>query len=376
MSLSRPTGAPEAAAHVDTEALRREHPTAEVVASYGIELRRVGAALVGRCPFHNDRGRPNLHVYKSGRWICYRCGEHGDVIEFLQRIENLSFREAAARLTQGAAPAVTSFRKRRGGASRSTSRRTITRTDDEHQVLAAATELYANRLLNDERALRYLARRGFKRGVIERYRLGYSSGDELLPYLRWRRLPVAVATSIGLLRKDGSEFMAGRITVPEFRAARPIWLIGRILLDATGEETAPFGPKYLGLPGPKPLLGWEDAVRDTRGVVIVEGPLDLLTLRMWGVPGIALAGSDPSRANLALLDKFDRVYLALDQDEGGAEATERLASQLGRHVVRIGLPPGVKDVAELAQRDNGAEQFRRAIMRAVNSSLAKARLAA
>jgi len=47
---------------VDTEAIRREHPVAELVASYGIELRRVGAALVGRCPFHQDRGRPNLHV--------------------------------------------------------------------------------------------------------------------------------------------------------------------------------------------------------------------------------------------------------------------------------------------------------------------------
>ena len=66
---------------MDTEALRREHPIAEIVATYGIELRRVGAALVGRCAFHQDRGRPNLHVYRrSGRWICYRCDEHGDVI--------------------------------------------------------------------------------------------------------------------------------------------------------------------------------------------------------------------------------------------------------------------------------------------------------
>src|SRR6266568_2211937 len=83
---------------IDTDALRREHPVAELVASYGIELRRVGAALVSRCPFHQDRGRPNLHVYPSGRWICYRCDQRGDVIGFVQQIENLTFREAAARL--------------------------------------------------------------------------------------------------------------------------------------------------------------------------------------------------------------------------------------------------------------------------------------
>src|SRR5258708_15422293 len=97
---------------IDTDALRREHPVAELVASYGIELRRVGIALVGRCPFHQDRGRPNLHVYRSGRWICYRCDQRGDVIGFVQQIENLTFREAAARLD---GPLTGSPRPRRRG---------------------------------------------------------------------------------------------------------------------------------------------------------------------------------------------------------------------------------------------------------------------
>src|SRR5205085_3835896 len=90
--------AANSAGHIDTDALRRDHPLSELVASYGIELRRSGAALVGRCPFHTDGGRPNLHLYRSGRWICYRCGEAGDVIDFVQRIENVSFREAVTRL--------------------------------------------------------------------------------------------------------------------------------------------------------------------------------------------------------------------------------------------------------------------------------------
>src|SRR5215472_12502632 len=84
---------------IDTEAVRRQHPLADVVAAYGIELRRSGSALVGRCPFHADRGRPNLTVYSlSGRWVCYRCGEKGDVIGFVQQIEHLGFRNAVSRL--------------------------------------------------------------------------------------------------------------------------------------------------------------------------------------------------------------------------------------------------------------------------------------
>jgi DNA primase len=233
------------------------------------------------------------------------------------------------------------------------------------KVLAAAADLYARTVLNDEHALRYLAGRGFPRSIVERYRLGYANGDELVPYLRWRRLPVGAAIRIGLLRNDGRESMAGRITIPEFLGQRPVWFIGRLLEPGIAERDR--APKYLGLPGRKPFLGWDDALRDTRAVCLVEGPLDLLTLRMWGVPAVALAGSAPSHDNLSLLHCFDRVYLTLDQDEAGKNATERLENQLGSRAVRIELPHGVKDVAELAIAPNGEEQFRLAILRAVDA---------
>ncbi|MBV9326509.1 MAG: toprim domain-containing protein [Chloroflexi bacterium] len=236
--------------------------------------------------------------------------------------------------------------------------------DDELSVLAAATDLYAGRLLNDARALEYLANRGFSRSVVERFRLGYSSGYELRSYLRWRRLPVSAAIRIGLIRKDGREFMRGRITTPEFRGRQPIWMIGR-RLDSSIRPAAIERPKYLGLPGPKPFLGSSEATSDKSHVIVVEGPFDLLTLRMWGTAGVALAGTAPSPETLSLLKTFDRVYLALDQDRAGKEATERLCNEFGARAICVGLPPGIKDVAELAPLVDGEHMFRRALLRAV-----------
>src|SRR5690242_3979008 len=84
---------------VDTAAIRADYPVATVVERYGIALHPIGRALVGRCPFHRDQGRPNLHVYAdTASWYCYRCGAGGDVIDFVKRIENLGFRTAVARL--------------------------------------------------------------------------------------------------------------------------------------------------------------------------------------------------------------------------------------------------------------------------------------
>jgi DNA primase len=115
------------------------------------------------------------------------------------------------------------------------------------------------------------------------------------------------------------------------------------------------------------LLGWGDIRPDTRSVSVVEGPLDRLALRIWDVPALALAGTYAPERNLRLLERFDRLYLALDQDDGGRKATADLVSRFGSRAVPIALPPGVKDPAELVKRLDGEQLFRSA-MRAADDA--------
>ena len=95
----------------DVQTLKRLRPIAEAVESYGIPLRRMGRSLIGRCPFHNDGGRPNLNVYPATEsFYCFRCGMGGDVITFIRQIDGLSFPEALARLE--GRPAILARRRR------------------------------------------------------------------------------------------------------------------------------------------------------------------------------------------------------------------------------------------------------------------------
>jgi len=340
---------------IDTDRIRRDYPIAEVVAHHGIDLRRAGRALVGRCPLHHDRGQPNLHVYPDSRsWYCYRCAVGGDVIDFVMRVERLGFRAAVARLegTRKPLPVVPirPFRVPHPGRSR--------RVWDpaERACLAAAVELYHNRLLGEPMACAYLASRGVAPTTAECCRLGYASGDELVPYLRWRRLSVQAALRVGLLGRDGRELLAGRIVVPEIRHGQPIWLIGRLLTNDVER------PKYLGIPRPKPLLGWEAAARSA-SVVLVEGAFDWLTLVQWGVPALALLGTRVRPAVLRVLGtRFRRIYLALDADDAGREASSAIARALGPRAVPVRLPAGVKDVAELASSPEGRSAFTLALL--------------
>jgi len=338
---------------IDIAALKRDHPITEVVSRFGIDVRPSGRALVGRCPFHPDHGRPNFHVYSATEsWYCFRCAEGGDVIRFVERIAGVSFREAVE-LLDGPSTLCHVSPPRSFRAAKPRSRPAPVHGSAERACLAAAVDVYHNRLLADTRALGYVECRGIDRTTFEGCRLGFAAGDELVAYLRWLRLPVQAAVRVGLLGRDGREFLAGRVVAPEIRVGQPLWLVGRTI------DPRDVRPKYLGLPGRKPLFGWEFAASH-HDVWVVEGIFDFLTLRSWGMPALALVGTQVRPETLAALERFRRIYLALDNDPAGRDASRRLADHLGDRAIPVSLP-GVKDVADLAVRQNGREILVRAL---------------
>ena len=70
----------------------------EVIGRY-MTLNRVGRRWMGLCPFHGDR-HPSLSVNdEKGSFVCYACGERGDVFAFVSKVENVGFIEAVKKLT-------------------------------------------------------------------------------------------------------------------------------------------------------------------------------------------------------------------------------------------------------------------------------------
>lgn len=75
----------------------------DIAGEYVIRLRKSGPdRYTARCCFHEDR-TPSLVFYEqTNSFYCFGCGEYGDVIAFLRKVENISFKQAVLALTMGA----------------------------------------------------------------------------------------------------------------------------------------------------------------------------------------------------------------------------------------------------------------------------------
>jgi DNA primase len=86
----------------EIDRVKRRNDLAEVVREHGIELKRRGRTLFGLCAFHAEKTASFGVSREAGLFHCFGCGASGDVIAFVCRFEQVSFREAVERLAKRA----------------------------------------------------------------------------------------------------------------------------------------------------------------------------------------------------------------------------------------------------------------------------------
>jgi DNA primase len=384
------------ARRIDTETLKRERPLADVVASYGITLRREGTGTYrALCPFHQER-TPSFWIdardIDATHYFCFGCSASGDVITFVMEREGCSFTEACERLSaSGHRPALVPTQRT---PARTAGRRweQLSTGSVEARVLDLSLQLYEQALWIDTRAQAYLRCRAVSEELARAQRLGYAAGQSLVEWLKDKTepgrelLPVAVQLGLVLKRPHGEndalayrEFFFDRLIIPELRHGNPIWCIGRAVEDevrperlvqnrvpVSTTETAPTSnstsvatrrprPKYLGLPGVKPIMGLEH-VEGRHTAFVVEGPFDLLAAIGWELPAFAICGTHfPSERMPALADAL-AVYGVFDPDRAGQSAAERFAPLFGSRWRPVRLPNSL-DLSELAALGDAGRQM-------------------
>ena len=344
----------------------------EVVSGY-TSLRKRGATYLGLCPFHKEK-TPSFTVSSDkGLYYCFGCGEGGDVVRFMERMENLSFSEAVEQLGERFGVAL-EFEE---GAKADSGRR-----DRATRLLLAlekAATFYQRYLWETEggrTARDYLETRGLRREVCDTFRVGLSPDE-------WRGLHRRAMKEgftdreleeAGLLiSQSGKTYdrFRGRLMFPLVdHRGRVVGFGGRTLKDES--------PKYLNSPeGPVYQKGHllyglfqaRRAIAEADEVVVVEGYTDILGLSQVGLANaVASMGTALTDAQIGLMTRFtNNVTFMFDADPAGTEAVLR-SGELARHqglrpLVAV-LPRG-QDPADLAV-EGGAEAVARIVKNKVS----------
>ena len=348
----------------DVQSVKERSSIEDVVRDH-VTLRPAGVgSLKGLCPFHDEK-TPSFTVRPAvGAYHCFGCGEGGDVISFVQKVEHLTFAESVERL---AAKIGMELRYEEGGGPRSEGglgRRS--RLIEAHRV---AEEFYASILVDrpDARPGRdFMRDRGFDRKVAEKFGMGFAprGGEELTRHLREKGFTEDEMVTAGLSGR-GSRGLYDR-----FRG-RLVWPIRDVTGDTVGfgarrlldddriaakylnTSETPIYKKSMVLYG---LDAAKKAIASERRAVIVEGYTDVMAAQLSGVEGaVATCGTEIGVDHIKILRRIMRdetdgapakVIFTFDGDAAGQKAAmkafgedQRWASQSFVAVAPDGMDP-------------------------------------
>ncbi len=330
----------------EIERIKRETDLAAVVRSRGIELKPKGGDVIGLCPFHEDH-HPSLHVTPSTRlWRCVSCHATGNVIQFVQKYDGVSFRHAIELLKAGKFAAL-------AGPGAPVKKSTVPKLEnpvapsaDDQTALRQVLDYYHARLKENPAALAYLQKRGFtSQEALATFRVGFVDRTLGLRLPQKNRKEGAELRErlqrLGMIRKTGHEHFRGCVVFPVIAESGEIGTIYGRAIDAPTKDD-----RHLFLPGPMRGI-WNPAALRSPDVIVTEGIIDALTWWQHGFRHVTTAYS-AKRLPDELLDalvaaKVKRVFLSYDRDKSGDDGTAEAAPQLAAHGIeclRVMFPPG------------------------------------
>ena len=320
------------------EEIKSRCDIASVISSY-INIKPSGSNYKGLCPFHGEK-TPSFYINTSKQiYKCFGCGEGGDVINFVMRVENLDFMDAVKLLASRCGIEINT------NVDESTKEKIEKSKKFQDIHIEAARFYFSNLIKSKNPGYEYLRKRGLDDKIIKKFGLGYSldSWNSLMNYL----------ISIGYKNEDLIECglfgyksetkkiydkFRNRVMFPIFDyRGNVIGFGGRVLDDSL--------PKYLNSPDTlifnkrQNLYGLNFARKEIkdRSVILVEGYMDLISLYQYGIKNVvATLGTALTDGQGSLIKRYaDTAIISYDSDEAGIKATLRAIEILNKLDINV-----------------------------------------
>ncbi len=334
----------------EVEELKSRADIHSVISNY-VKLKKTGKNYTGLCPFHKEK-TPSFTVDTSKQlYHCFGCGAGGDVINFIEKIENLDFVEAVEFLAKRVGY---NLKYNLSGASKES-----TNVKNRLIELNELAKKYFNFVLFNSKAgltsLNYLKERGFTDSILNEFEVGFSldSWDSFSKFAIKRGYTAVELVQCGLAiegRSGGTgvyDRFRGRIIFPIGDiVGKTIGFGGRIIskTSRTGDQKA----KYINTPETRLYSKSKNIYRiyqaknyivEKDEVLIVEGYTDVMALFQSGIKNVvASLGTALTSEQIKLLGRFTKnIVLVFDSDEAGISASLKGVERLREYNERLDL---------------------------------------
>ncbi|OGC84601.1 DNA primase [Candidatus Adlerbacteria bacterium RIFCSPHIGHO2_12_FULL_53_18] len=344
----------------DVEKIKDRLNIVDVVGQY-VQLKKAGKNYTARCPFHKERTPSFMVSPERGTYMCFGCGERGDVFSFVQKMEGSDFPTVLKQLAEKAG---VKLETRFVGKPKD-----VEKEERLRAVCEAAVSFFEAELAKHSEVQKYITTRGVNAKSSKEWRLGYAppKWEELSKHLTEHGFSKDEIVDAGFAvrseKKQGEIFdrFRGRIIFPIFGAGNePIAVSGRFFEKVPGQKEDVEPAKYVNSPETalfkksRTLYGLNQArgaIRKADCILLVEGQFDLVLAHQSGLPfTVALSGTALTEEHLSILGRLSkRLVLALDADQAGLRSglkSALMAFKTGFEVKVPSFPEG-KDPADL-----------------------------
>ena len=342
----------------------------DLIASYGIQIRSSGSSKTACCPFHNEK-TPSFHINeRKGFYHCFGCGESGDAIKFVEKMDGLSFVEAVKKL---AAPLGIKVEEKEDPEA--------SRRKRLYSLMGEVAAFYRRCLVQTKegaRAREYLVSRELDDKTCDDWQIGYAPAGAAV-MLKWAEkhgYSPAELEEAGIIKAPqgpgdkGYHRFGGRLmfTIKD-RQGRTVAFSGRQLVPDKKSGKYVNSPETPIFRKSSVLFAFDRAAAaiarsPNREGIVCEGQIDTIRLHTAGFTNaVASQGTAFTEEHAAMLKKAaDSMVVMYDDDAAGHKATvkvARLLLALEMPVRTVTLPGGEDPDSFL--RKNGAGALKKLV---------------
>ncbi len=289
-----------------------------------VPLKKSGSDYRAPCPFHGGKNS-NFAVNAHKQFYhCFKCGESGGAISFIQKFDNLNFVEAIETIAGEFGLPIEYD---------SNSKPVDPRLERYRSLSKRVSEFYTAQLRISparDKAVSYAKDRGISGEIAKRFELGFAppSNRDLLLNFEKNEQDITDLKALGLI-KEGQygdyDFFRDRLMFPIHNTKGNVIAFGGRAFDADAKA------KYLNSSESaiffksRELYGLHHARKYSRSIdyiLVVEGYMDVVALHQAGITKVvATLGTATSSEHLQILIRTTNVVVfCFDGDEAGRSA--------------------------------------------------------